>query len=394
MINFCYDKIAAPNIGYPNLAQWPARPFTSEWRQFDKHWPHTVPLRLTMYLDTAQISYTVSTVSEAPKGSWYPIAFSWFDFECDYFGMLSSQAKLRIKAGEIKILFYYHEGDNPQRIQEHLYHSRIGTLLPKNCFFLISANSAADQIPAAVYFSDHEFFFRHINRKQRVLDNSIDQVYDFTVLNRTHKWWRASIMSDLLHHSILEHSQWSYNTNCIINENYDDNPIEVDTDYTWRERMHKFVSEGPYVCDEFTVQTQNDHHWVNTDLYSKSYFHIVVETHFDADQSGGTFITEKTWKPIKFGQPFVVVGPAGTLSVLRTAGYRVFDDVLDNTYDTIQNNTDRWIAIRNLLISMRKTKIAILARQCADDIKHNQQMFESRQAKPLKILLEKIQCQI
>lgn len=393
MINFCYDKLAAPNVGYPNLATWKAVPYTPEWRQFDAHWPRTVPLRLTMYLDAAHIEYGVYTVADAPNGSWYPIAFSWFDFTCDYFSMLSLDLVTRIAKKEIKLLFYYHEGDNPKRIEEHLHWSQFGRLLPRDCYHFVSANSAADAVNFSTYFSEHEFFFRHVNRKQRPLDNPTERIYDFTALNRTHKWWRASIMTDLLHYGVLDKSQWSYHSDCTIDEDYNDNPIEVDCDDTWRERMHKFVLGGPYTCDELNLQKQNDHHWVNTDLYTQSYFQIVIETHFDADQSAGTFITEKTWKPIKYGQPFIVVGPAGTLAALRSSGYRVFDHVLDNTYDTIENNTDRWIAIRNLLVDIKSKGVTLLAEQCAVDVKHNQQIFEQRTVEPLNILLEKLQCQ-
>lgn len=395
MINFCYDRLALPNIGYPNLAQWTAEPFSTEWRQFDAHWPRTVPLRLTMYLDAAHIPYGVYTIADAPAGSWYPIAFSWFDFTCDYFGMLAPDLVSRIVAGEIKILFYYHEGDNPQRIEEHLRHSQFGTLLPRNCYHFVSANSAADSVPFSTYFSEHEFFYRHVNRKQRALNNATVRQYEFTALNRTHKWWRAAVMSDLKSHGVLDHSLWSYNAVGLDQDIYEDNPIEVDVyDNAWRERMHEFVSSSPYHCDQLDTQQQNDHHYVNYGLYSESYFQIVIETHFDADQSGGAFITEKTWKPIKFGQPFVVIGPAGTLTTLRAAGYCVFDDVLDNTYDTISDNTQRYIAVRELLMSMQKQGVADLFKKCWPGVEHNQINFESRLQTPLNTLLEKLQCQI
>jgi len=81
------------------------------------------------------------------------------------------------------------------------------------------------------------------------------------------------------------------------------------------------------------------------------------------------------------------------LAALRTAGYRVFDSVLDNTYDTIENNTDRWIAIRDLLINIKTQGAKHLFEQCRDDVLHNQQMFEGRKVEPLNILLEKLQCQ-
>lgn len=394
MINFCYDKLAAPNIGYPNLAKWDAQPYTSEWRQFDAHWPRTVPLRLTMYLDAAHVPYGTYTVSDAPNGSWYPVAFSWFDLTCDYFDMLSTEVRSRLSKGEIKILFYYHEGDNPARIEQHLHLCRMGMLLPENCYHFVSANSAADAIQSASYFSEHEFFFRHVNRKQRTLNYPGERKYEFTILNRIHKWWRAAIMSDLRAQGILKNSLWSYNCVALKDDDYESNPIEVDVcDEHWRDRMHKFVSDGPFYCDQLDNHQQNNHHYVNYELYSNSYFQVVIETHFDADQSAGTFITEKTWKPIKFGQPFVIIGPAGTLAKLRDEGYRVFDDVLDNTYDTIENNTQRYLAIRKLLVLMQQRGVNALYQQCRADVIHNQQIFESRTVEPLNILLEKLQCQ-
>lgn len=386
MLNFCYDRLSSPSIGCPNLAKWTAEPFTPEWRQFDTHWPRTVPLRLLMYLNAAHIPYGVYTVVDAPVGSWYPVAFSWFDFTCDYFAIMSPQVRARLSSGEIKILFYYHEGDNPERIL-----IRLQSMLPDHCYHFISANTAADQLLNATYFSEHEFFFRYVNRKQRLLNSSGCRTSEFTVLNRVHKWWRAAVMSDLQSHGLLDKSLWSYNSVNLYQDDYDANPIEVDVlDSGLRKLMHDFVSNGPYHCDFLNQDQQNNHHYVNTDLYTKSYFQIVLETHFDADQSGGTFITEKTWKPIKFGQPFVVIGPAGTLAALRTAGYSVFDDVLDNTYDTIENNTERYIAVRNSLLSMQQHGVADLFKKCQNGIEHNQQNFKDRSVTPLNTLLGKL----
>jgi hypothetical protein len=391
MINFCYDRLATPGVGYPNLSQWAAEPYTPEWRQFDAHWPRTVPLRLLMYLDAVHIEYGIYTVENAPVESWYPVAFSWFDFACDYFSMLSSALRLRIIKGEIKVLFYYHEGDNPERMEEHLRMSQYAAVLPRDCYHIISANTAADKIPQATYFSEHEFFFRYVNRKQRPLDHGYERTYNFTALNRIHKWWRAAVMSDLRSRGILNNSLWSYNAINLSQDDYNDNPISVDVQGTnWRKHMHEFVDGGPYYCDQLDKDQQNNHHYVNTALYTESYFQIVIETHFDADQSSGTFITEKTWKPIKFGQPFVVIGPAGTLAALRADGYCVFDHVLDNTYDTIENNTERYVAVRNLLLSMQSRGLDNLFAQCQHDIRHNQLNFEARLTAPLNILLEKL----
>jgi hypothetical protein len=188
----------------------------------------------------------------------------------------------------------------------------------------------------------------------------------------------------------LDRSIWSYHTDCALNDDPADNPIQLDAETGWRSRTESFVAGGPYRCDELNLQKQNDHHYVNTALYTNSYFQIVIETHFDADQSGGTFITEKTWKPIKFGQPFVVIGPAGTLSALRASGYSVFDDVLDNTYDTVQDNTERYFAVRDLIESMQQQGVAKLFQKCLVGIKQNQINFEARSQSSLNTLLERL----
>jgi len=70
----------------------------------------------------------------------------------------------------------------------------------------------------------------------------------------------------------------------------------------------------------------------------------------------------------------------------------VFDDVLDNTYDTIENTTERYIAVRKLLSSMQEQGVAALFKKCHAGVKHNQLNFESRLVTPLNILLERLTC--
>jgi len=393
MINFCYDSFSNGQ-GHPNLARWSALPFTKEWREFDLHWPRTVPLRLTMYLDDADIEYGIHSIHTAPKGSWYPVAFSWFDFDCDYISLMSEIVKEKIRNGIIKILFYYHEGDNPVDIKKHI--DTLCTLhnLPNDSYVFVSANTAAKDLENFIYFQDHESFFRHVNREQEYLiSNESNRIFDFTMLNRAHKWWRASCTTDLLHHGILDNSLWSYHTYCDVGDDIGNNPLEIFRVRGWRARLLEFVEKGPYYCDQLDLKEKNDHRIINQDLYSRSFFNIVPETFLTIHQSTGTFITEKTFKCIKYGQPFIIVGLPNTLSALRDSGYRTFDSVLDNTYDSIVDPTQRWFAILNLLTDMKKQGVKELFLKCLDDIKHNQQVFAERKSAPLNILLEELACQ-
>jgi hypothetical protein len=114
-----------------------------------------------------------------------------------------------------------------------------------------------------------------------------------------------------------------------------------------------------------------------------------METHFDADQSGGTFLTEKTFKPIKHGQMFFVAGPAGSLQVLRDLGYCVFDSVLDNSYDQEIDHTQRWMALTRA-IYFAQQELPQLFEQARADIEHNQQLFQATKTARLNTLVKEI----
>lgn len=386
VINFCYDSLGQYGIGYPNLAIPDLAP-----DQFESTWPRVVPLRLLLYFKQAGITVQAHEVSQAPQGSWYPIALGWHDFSCDYFSLMSNTTLDRVRRKEIKILFYYHEGDNPQRIKQHIDALCVLHFLPTSCYLFCSANTAADGIDNFIYVPDHEYFFYWINRSQapRLLDDCVRN-YEFTALNRTHKWWRASVMSDLLHQGLLEKSQWSYNTQCNLDESPLDNPLELDQITGWRQRVEEFVESGPFVCDTDDVDTINNHQRINTGLYTNSYCHIILETMMDADQSGGTFITEKTYKCIKYAQPFVIVGPAHTLRTLREQGYRTFDHVMDNSYDDIENTTQRWLSIKNTIADIKSQNMHQWFQSCRSDLEHNQRLFLDLRKESLNRLTDRL----
>ena len=372
MIHFCFDSLGDHGIGYPNLAKPGLLP-----HEFDNTWPYAIPNRLQMYLSRENIPYSIWTVGTAPVDSWYPISIGWHDFECDYFSLLAPVVQDRLRRREIKILFYYHEGDNPARIKNRFDVCCAHNQLPVDCYRFVSANSAADSIENFYYFCDHESFFKYINKHQ-AWPNITDAVRDrsFTALTRSHKWWRATVMSQLQQSLLLENSFWSYNTSCLVGDLPEDNPIPM-TD-SEKELMHDFVNKGPYYCDSDNATAHNNHRYVSDHLYTHSYCHLVLETLFDADQSNGTFITEKTYKCIKFGQPFVLVGPVGSLEALRQAGYRTFDHAIDNSYDQIKDNGQRWDAVKHAIGNIKKENLHQWYLKCLPDLIHNQQLFREQ----------------
>ena len=387
--NFVADRVVR-NKAYPALARWPAQPYTAEWRQFVQHWPNTVPAELYEHFNTHGIEYRLSDFNNPVSGAYYTVGIGFFNFDVDYFALMSEQVRRQLRREELTVLFYYHEGDNPFRIRDRLDELCQNHLLPSNCYRFVSGNTAAEGIPGFVYFPDHELLYWHRNQQIPPTPvHSNKRLRDFTVLSRTHKWWRATVMTDLHRTGLLNNSYWSYRTDVATDEAETDNPIEVDT-LGIRTDIEQFLSNGPYSCDTLTPEQHNDHHLIETNHFTNSYCNIILETHFDADGSGGAFLTEKTFKAIKHGQPFVVVGCPGSLAALRELGYRTFDHAVDNSYDTIQNNTERWIAVRSAIAQLKSQDLHTWFESCRSDVEHNQQLFCSSKASRLNTLLERI----
>lgn len=72
-----------------------------------------------------------------------------------------------------------------------------------------------------------------------------------------------------------------------------------------------------------------------------SYFNIVTETWFKNTHPEYVFITEKTWKAVLWCQPFIIVGNAGSLSVLQERGFYTFPEIFDESYDEILDTNER-----------------------------------------------------
>lgn len=385
-LNLIADQTVEGRI-YPALALHKARPFTQSWREFDQHWPYTVPLRLQEYCHYHGVKLNILDIdSEWPADAFYPVGLGFFDFGIDYFELMPERIRTGLFIDDVRVLFYYHEGDNPFHIKTRLDELCTKHNLRNDCYKFVSGNTAARDIPGFVYFTDFELWYYQRNRASPALKiHSEPRAFDFTVLNRLHKSWRATAMADLRHNGILDNSYWSY---CETGELADDNPIEIDTISGLRTRTEQFLKSAPYVSDELDFDQRNDHSTLVPKYHVNSYCNIVMETHFDIE-NGGAFLTEKTFKPIKHGQLFFVAGPAGSLQVLRDLGYCVFDSVLDNSYDLETNATQRW---RSLIRSIYFARMDLPLRfnMCRGEIEHNQKLFQTIKTQRLNNLIKEI----
>jgi hypothetical protein len=345
-------------------------------------------LRLQEYCDHHGVEIQLYNINdELPPHTYYPVGLGFFDFGINYFALMSPAVRKKLHRNQLRVLFYYHEGDNPTRIKDRLDELAQDHLLPSDCYVFVSANTAAQDIPGFVYFADFELWYWQRNQAIAPLPiHTQPRKHEFTVLNRLHKSWRATAMADMHRQGLLNNSYWSY---CETGELGTDNPIEIDSIDNLRQDTLSFLAGAPYTSDQLDQAQRNNHSETESKYHANSYCNIVMETHWDADQSGGAFLTEKTFKPVKHGQLFFVAGPAGSLQALRDLGYKTFDTVLDTMYDRIEDNTQRWIRLCDAVAQSRH-RLADRFETARADIEHNQQLFAELKTQRLNSLIKDI----
>jgi hypothetical protein len=108
----------------------------------------------------------------------------------------------------------------------------------------------------------------------------------------------------------------------------------------------------------------------NPEWYDSTSFTIAVETLV----TGRGFITEKTWKPIAYMHPYMVVGPTGTLKHLRSWGFETFDNLFDESYDDVEFNDGKLDIIAN---NVQNYQVGPFDNETRDRVAFNKNRFFS-----------------
>jgi len=127
----------------------------------------------------------------------------------------------------------------------------------------------------------------------------------------------------------------------------------------------------------FAGETDHPMHscWLSLfDEAAESLLYLVTETVATGRRH---HITEKTFKPIAMGMPFVIVGTRGSLEYLRSYGFRTFEGIWDESYDQAEDDV-RIERIASLLRSLNELSPAgkqDLFEQAQEVIEHNWNHF-------------------
>ena len=127
----------------------------------------------------------------------------------------------------------------------------------------------------------------------------------------------------------------------------------------------------------FAGETDHPMHscWLSLfDQSAESLLYLVTETVATGRRH---HLTEKTFKPIALGMPFVIVGTQGSLKYLRSYGFKTFGDLWDESYDDEPDDSKRIEKIAHtlkLLDDLGEYRQAIFD-SAQDIIRHNWNHF-------------------
>jgi hypothetical protein len=110
--------------------------------------------------------------------------------------------------------------------------------------------------------------------------------------------------------------------------------------------------------------------YLNARAYSDTYFSLVTETVFDYPHS---FRTEKIWKPIAIAHPWIAVANRGFYRDMHHMGFQTFGNLLDESFDLIDNSADRLERIAMVVEDLCTQDLAQFAKECYTVCKYNQQ---------------------
>jgi len=215
----------------------------------------------------------------------------------------------------------------------------------------------------------------------------------FLSMNRMARPHRRTIVCHLLRRGFLERSIVSFRDDHPDRTRFDDREMQR----AWKQLQKRLplvidrdlpLDFDRYMQDNFAAVTIGEA-WP----YRATSFSIVCETHFINDI---LFVSEKVWKPIANGHPFVIVGAPATLAYLRSLGFQTFTPIIDEYYDALIDNGERMqalFAVIDHLGALDDNRRAAMLDQMQPVLEHNVEHLR-RLRSPMTQIWEEIEAKL
>ncbi len=139
-----------------------------------------------------------------------------------------------------------------------------------------------------------------------------------------------------------------------------------------KERMYTIHETLPRVIDDidFNIDTCAEENAISSihDYYHRSAFCLVTETWAEGHK---LFLSDAILAPILNKTPFMVVGNCGTLDFLKSNGFKTFDSIIDESYDSIKDDVTRWNTVLSEVQKLSQQDWQSKRQQVEEIVQHN-----------------------
>jgi hypothetical protein len=183
------------------------------------------------------------------------------------------------------------------------------------------------------FFSYSTYYHDNINISLRYFDKIFEieqKPYKFLCLNGKDREHRIDLYNSLNQINLIKDSLFSMTRPSFLSR------IDLPQEY-----------QDYFNNDNFLVQYGSNKadriEWIdsllNPNLYIDTYFSVITET--DCYETKYPFLTEKTFKALLIGHPFLILSTPNFYKHLKNLGYMTFDGLIDESFDAIVDNKKR-----------------------------------------------------
>jgi hypothetical protein len=217
-------------------------------------------------------------------------------------------------------------------------------------------------------FVYNDQWIQHVEPLNTPIDYTPEKT--FINLNRVARFHRCLLMQSLIDSNLKDKG---YNTWADTYGAYDEFTVSF---------PNNTIKQQTYdILDVQDISQANPTLMTPVDFCKKTMIYLTTETHVD---NNVLFVSEKTYKPISIGMPFMTLGNPGTLEYLREKGFITFSQWVDEKYDLNYPLEKRIrIIISNLakLDNMSEKKKIKVRKEMQEICQHNLDLYKLLQKK-------------
>jgi hypothetical protein len=267
----------------------------------------------------------------------------------------------------------------------HLRHYGVEDLVLSGKMKIITGGRMPPEYPYMLFehFLTQPFRFEENKQATQRTDEIFQKIhkpYRFLCLNGRSRPHRVTLLNELENRNLLDSALWTNLDNYL-------RPIKLLPPHYEVERYTPKINPDTRFVKHELFNNEWGEIYIRPEPYIDSYFSLVTETVADLPY---TFITEKTAKPLAMGHPFVVVGSQHYYRDLRNLGFKTFDSIIDESFDSIELSYERLQRIIQVVDDLCASNLDSFLAAAEPICKYNQQHLQQYSAEQLVELPQRV----